>query len=310
MEFATATTLATPTGATLRLCIEPAKGVAQGVVQINHGLAEHAGRYARFAAFLAARGFHAYAHDHRGHGHTTAPDAPLGSFGAEPAAEKVLADVLAVHQRIAADHPGLPVIVFGHSMGAMIALAFLTRHAELVRAAALWNAPLATRLEARAAGALLAWERFRLGSDVPSRLMPFLTFRAWAKAFPRARTPFDWLSRDAEAVDGYIADPLCGWDATVGMWRAIFDLNLIDTDRRSLASIPKPLPIQLVGGGADPATAGGIAVRRLERRLRRIGFSNLETRIYPETRHESLNELNRNLIAEDFAQWAADALGA
>ncbi|WEX11322.1 alpha/beta hydrolase [Chelativorans sp. AA-79] len=308
MAFEIGTTLRTPTGATLRLYAEHTQDAPRGIVQINHGLAEHAGRYARFARFLAGHGFHAYAHDHRGHGHTTAPGAAFGSFGPEPAAKNVLADVLAIHDHITAEHPGLPVILFGHSMGAMIALAFLARHPDRLRAAALWNMPLATRTEARAARALLAWERFRLGSDVPSRLMPLLTFRAWAKAVPDARTPFDWLSRDREEVESYIADPLCGWDATVGMWREIFDFNLMDTDDRALAAIPATLPIQLVGGGADPATAGGIALRKLEMRLRRLRISNLETRIYPETRHESLNEVNRSEIMRDFVTWASKAL--
>ncbi|WP_011581369.1 MULTISPECIES: alpha/beta fold hydrolase [Chelativorans] len=308
MAFKTETTLNSPTGATLRLYMQGAEGSPRAVVQINHGLAEHAGRYGRFAAFLAGHGFHTYAHDHRGHGHTEAPRAALGSFGPEPAADNVLADVLAVHDHIAEKHPGLPVILFGHSMGAMIALAFLARHPQRVRAAALWNMPLATRIEAQAAKAFLAWERFRLGSDVPSRIMPRLTFRAWAKAVPDARTPFDWLSQDTSEVDRYIADPLCGWDATVGLWRAVFNFNLIAVNDRALRAIPKTLPIQLTGGGADPSTAGGIALRRLEKRLRRNGFSDLETTIYPESRHEPLNELNRNLIMRDFANWAEKVL--
>lgn len=309
VAFHTATTLRTSTGAILRLYVRKAECEPVGVVQINHGLAEHAGRYSGFAAFLAEHGFHVYAHDHRGHGHTKAPDAPIGRFGSEPTAEKVIADLVAVHDLILTEHSGLPVIVFGHSMGAMIALAFLSRNAHRVHAAALWNMPLATRLEARAAKTVLAWERFRLGSDVPSRLLPRLTFQAWGRSVPDARTPFDWLSRDPQAVDGYIADPLCGWPPTVGMWRTVFDFNLMALGDRALASIPKTLPLALAGGGADPATAGSIALRRLEQRFRRAGFSNLETRIYPENRHESLNELNRNMIMDDFVAWAKKALG-
>jgi len=308
VAFDTATTLKSPTGAELRLYISEAKGKPRGVVQINHGLAEHAQRYARFAMFLAKHGFHVYAHDHRGHGYTKAPGMPLGSFGAEASAETVLADVVAVHERIAEDHPGLPVILFGHSMGAMIALACLGRHAERIQAAALWNIPLASRIEAHAAKAVLAWERFRLGSDVPSRLLPRLTFQSWARAIPDNPTAFGWLSRDAGEVDRYISDPLCGFDATVGMWRAVFDFNLMATDRRALAAISPSLPIQLLGGGADPSTGGGRTIRRLEEQLRRTGFSNLQTRIYPENRHESLNELNRNVIMGDFVDWAKRAL--
>lgn len=309
MAFDTASTLKSTSGAQLRLYSCKARGEAKGVVQINHGLVEHAGRYARFATYLADRGFHVYAHDHRGHGHTKAPGAPLGSFGPEPVLDAVLKDVEAVHHHIGRKYPGLPVIVFGHSMGSMVALAFLARHTGRIDAAALWNMPLVWHVEARAAKILLAWEQFRLGSDVPSRILPRLTFQAWARAIPDAQTPFDWLSSDREEVEKYIADPLCGWAATVGMWNAIFDLNLLLTSKRNLQAIPRALPLQLVGGEDDPSTGGGKAMRRLESQLQRQGFSNLETTICPGFRHESLNELNRNLAMKAFGAWALRAIG-
>ena len=123
-----------PTGADLNLFVRQADGQPRAVVQINHGLAEHAARYARFADFLAARGFHVYVHDHRGHGATRAPDAPLGKFADEDGPAKVIADVDAIHDLIAGEQPNLPVILFGHSMGASVALNYLSgaiRHASM-----------------------------------------------------------------------------------------------------------------------------------------------------------------------------------
>ncbi|WP_265518153.1 alpha/beta hydrolase [Nitratireductor luteus] len=309
MPFASPKTLPTPSGTQLTLYMQHAKRRPRAVVQVNHGLAEHAGRYARFADFLAGQGFHVYAHDHRGHGATRAPGAPKGSFGPGPSASIVVADVLAVHEAIAADHPGLPVILFGHSMGAQIALNFLSAHPKRCAGAAIWNAPLATALEARAGKLVLAWERFRLGSDVPSRIMPRLTFSAWTKAVPDAVTPFDWLSRDPKEVRKYIEDPDCGWLPTVDMWRDIFDFNLKIAAADAFAQVRRTMPVQLVGGGADPSTKGGTVMRRLERRLHREGFSNLETRIYEQARHETLNEVNREKAMADFAGWAKKIAG-
>lgn len=292
-----------PTGAALNLYVRHATGPARAVVQVNHGLAEHAARYARFADFLAARGFCIYAHDHRGHGRTRAPDAPPGRFASDNGVEKVLADVGAVHDLIAAENPGMPVILFGHSMGGLIGLNFLLRHSGRVRAAAIWNANFSAGLAGRAALALLAWERFRLGSDVPSRLLPKLTFRAWGRAVPGHRTPFDWLSRDAAEVEKYSADPLCGWDASVSMWRDVFGFIFAGADDRNFSAMRRDLPLLLVGGEQDPATDGGKAVTHLAARMRRMGFSNLFSRIYADTRHESLNELNRDAVMADFAAW-------
>lgn len=307
MPFHTATTLKTSTGAVLRLYVAPASGRPLGVVQINHGLCEHAGRYGPFACFLAERGFHVYAHDHRGHGATAASGAPKGAFGPRPAARNVLADALDVHRHISESHPGLPIILFGQSMGAMIVLALLARHSLPVAGIAAWNMPFPSRLTARAAQAALAWERFRLGSDVPSRLMPLFTFRTWVNAVPKARTPFDWLSRDSESIETFMDDPSCGFEPTGGLWEALFDFSLAITAPGAFVALRKDLPIQLVGGAADPVTGNGRSVRRLESHLRGKGFLNLEPRIYEENRHESLNELNRNLIMKDFAAWAENA---
>ncbi len=307
MSFERQMKLGSPTGALINLYVRAAAGEGRAVVQINHGLAEHALRYARFADFLSERGFHTYAHDHRGHGLTTAPDAPQGRFAETGGGQKVVADVAAVHDLIAKEHPGLPVILLGHSMGGLIALNFLLGHSARVAAAAIWNANFSAGLLGRAALAILAWEKLRLGSDVPSRMLPKLTFQAWGKAIPGPRTPFDWLSRDTAEVEKYIADLLCGFDASVSMWRDLFGFIFAGADDRNFTGIRRDLPVMLVGGEKDPATNYGRAVEHLAARMRRMGFSNLVSRIYGETRHESLNEVNRNIIMEDFAGWAETA---
>jgi alpha-beta hydrolase superfamily lysophospholipase len=295
---------ASPTGATLNLYTRHAKRHPRGVIQINHGLAEHAERYGRVADVLAGIGFHVYAHDHRGHGRTTAPDAPKGMFAAKNGAAKVVADVLAIHELIHKEHPDLPVIVFGHSMGGLIALNFVLRHSGIVQGAAIWNANFAAGFPGRLARAVLKWERFRLGSDVPSQQLPQRTFRQWAKTVDNRRTDFDWLSRDPVEVDKYVADPDCGWDASIAMWLDVFDLIFAGASNANFKHVRRDLPFNLVGGAKDPATDGGKAVRNLERRLAEMKFSSVKTTIYPDTRHESLNEVNRNLVTEDFAAWA------
>ncbi|MBY8915806.1 alpha/beta hydrolase [Nitratireductor sp. L1-7-SE] len=304
MGFDAETRLATPAGSDLRLFTRRASRKVRAAVQINHGVAEHAARYAGFADFLSENGFDVYAHDHRGHGATTAPGAPLGHIGPKATAGTLLKDVEAVHRHIAQERAGLPIIIFGHSMGAMIALNYALRNGHRLAGAAIWNAPLATRAEALAGKAVLVWERFRLGSDVPSRLLPKLTFAAWARAFPDRRTDADWLSRDESEVDKYIADPLSGWEASIGLWTALFDLSLKAADSAALEAARKTLPFMLVGGSEDPSTKGGKIVRKLESRLRESGFSNLETTIYDGFRHESLNEIGRERAMEDFVRWA------
>ncbi len=303
MSFDRQITHASPTGAKLNLYSRRADGRARGVVQVSHGLAEHAARYAQFADFLAARGFAAYAHDHRGHGYTTAPDAPLGRFAAQDGGDKAVADVVAVHDLIASEYPGLPVVAMGHSMGGMICMNFLQAHSARVAAGAIWNSDLTGGALARLAIAILAFERMRLGSDVPSRILPAMTFRAWGKAIPNHKTLFDWLSHDEAVVAAYVADPLCGWDASVSMWRDLFGFILNGADRSRYSTMRRDLPLYLVGGDEDPATMKGKAIETLASRLKAMGFSNLQSTIYADTRHETLNEVNRDQAMRQFADW-------
>ncbi|RFC68240.1 MULTISPECIES: alpha/beta fold hydrolase [Mesorhizobium] len=308
MRFSEQHVLQSPTGAMLNYYVRKAEGRPRGIVHISHGLAEHSARYARFADFLARCGYTTYAHDHRGHGATTAPDAPLGVFAWKDGRTKVLADITAMHDLIRREHPTLPLILFGHSMGAIIALNFLQQHSSHLKGAAIFNANVSGGALGRLAQIVLAWERMRLGSDTPSRMLPRLTFQAWGKAVPNARTPFDWLSRDPIEVDKYIADPFCGWDASVSLWRDLFGFIFSGGKNKNFIQIDRDLPLFLVGGGKDPGTDRGKAVEMLASRMSAMRFSNLISKIYPETRHESLNDINRDEVMADFVEWADSAL--
>ncbi len=161
MSFSQQRMVRSPTGADLNLFVKQAEGRPRAVIQVNHGLAEHAARYARFADFLGPRGFHIYVHDHRGHGTTRAPDAPLGKFADRDGPAKVIADVDAIHDLIASECPNLPVILFGHSMGASVALNFLLAHSGRIHAAAIWNGNFSQGLLGQLALGILGWERMR-----------------------------------------------------------------------------------------------------------------------------------------------------
>ena len=306
MAFEDVETIKTATGAALAVRIALAEGELRGIVQICHGVAEHSRRYGRFARFLNHHGFHVYAHDHRGHGLTKAPGASLGRFAEIGGCRHVLDDVDVVNGLARSRHPAIPLILFGHSMGGLIALNYVGRHPANISAAAIWNANFSTPALNRLALGILRAERMLLGSDVPSMMLPKLTFHDWGRSIRNARTASDWLSRDPDEVDAYLADPLSGWHPTVGMWRDIFDFMLSGTDDELLVDLSRALPFNLVGGGEDPATAKGKSVLQFADRLRRLGFTNLVTRIYAETRHEGLNEINRDEIMKDFLGWAID----
>ncbi len=292
-----------PSGAHIAYHSLPATQTPRGIVIVCHGLAEHSRRYEGFAEALAARGYHVFVHDHRGHGETTAADAETGRFAARNGVDKVIADVRAMRDLAVGQYPGMPVILFGHSMGGLIALNTASAHPQAFQALSVWNSNFNPGPAGRFAQAVLAVEKMLKGSDVPSAILPRATFGAWGKSIPGHRTAFDWLSRDPAEVDAYIADPLCGFDASVSLWQDLFRLTFSGASPESLARLPSGLPVYLVGGGQDPATNKGREIRWLGRRMMASGMTQVMTTIYDEMRHETLNEIGREQPIADFLAW-------
>ncbi|SOC85100.1 Lysophospholipase, alpha-beta hydrolase superfamily [Ensifer adhaerens] len=302
--FETTQYLKSATGATLAYHVAEASSVPRGIVLIAHGMSEHSKRYARFAGHLAAKGYHAYAWDHRGHGETTAPDAVQGQFARRDGLDTVIADTIAMRDMAAAKHPGLPVLLFGHSMGAMICLNTALKHADSFAGFAVWNFDFGTASSMPLMRMILGVERWLKGSDVPSAILPRMTFDAWGKAIPGHRTLLDWLSNIPEEVDAYIADPLCGFPCTVSLWFDMAEGVLRGSDKGKLTRIPKDKPIMLVGGGKDPATRGAKGVHWMETHMKGLGFVQISKLVYPEARHETLNDIVADKAMADFLGWA------
>jgi alpha-beta hydrolase superfamily lysophospholipase len=276
---------------------------AKAVVQIVHGLAEHAGRYARLAGALTAAGYAVYADDHRGHGRTARDAAALGFFAERDGWQRCLDDLWRLNRRIAADHPGLPILLLGHSMGSFLAQHFISEHGDALAGAVL-SASSGKPPPLAAIGRVVArLERLRLGAHGRSALIHALSFGAYNKPFAPARTPFDWLSRDAAEVDKYAADPLCGFPATVQLWIDLLDaLPEIARPARQ-ARIPKRLPIFIISGARDSVSADTKGLQQLLAAYRTAGLERVTHRFYPEARHELFNELNREEVTRDLVAW-------
>jgi len=295
--------LKSPTGADLALYTYEAETTPRGIVQINHGLAEYAGRYAPFAAYLASRGYHTIGHDHRGHGHTEAEDGAPRRFADKDGWIKVMDDVAAVQAEARKRWPDLPLIIFGHSMGSVISMNFVMRHPDAVQGAALWNGNMALGANKLAMRIVLFFEALVGGPYTPSLTLENLTFKGWNKRFPEGRTDADWLSRDTAEVDKYAEDEICGWPSSVSLWRDFLSGVSYAEKDQNLANIPRALPFHLIGGSKDPATDNGKAVKHLAKRLKRAQFRDVRMDVLEDFRHETLMEIGREEQMAAFADW-------
>jgi alpha-beta hydrolase superfamily lysophospholipase len=261
----------------------------RGALVIAHGAAEHALRYERFARALVQAGYAVYALDHRGHGASQGP-AGLGDFGAG-GWDALVADLAQLIARVAFELPGIPVVLFGHSMGSFAAQQYCVSCDPAIAALVLSGST-----------AIGGIEPAREGQPPPARWQP-------NAAFEPARTPYDWLSRDPAEVDRYIADPLCGFEAAGERRRNMRPQSTHwFTDPAVLARLPKELPVLLLAGDADPINRKLAGLRLLEQRWREAGVQRIDTLYYEDGRHEMLNETNRDQVTADVIAWLTGLL--
>jgi alpha-beta hydrolase superfamily lysophospholipase len=272
----------------------------KAIVQIVHGWAEHAARYGRVAEALCRHGYGVYADDHRGHGRTAQTTADLGFFAEREGWNKCVQDLWHVNQHIAANHPDTPIVIFGHSLGSFLVQQFISEHGDAVAGAVLSASNGKPAAVAPFVSRLARLERLRVGPRGKSALLQKLFFESLNKPFEPARTPFDWLSRDTVEVDKYIADPLCGFDSTVQLFiDVIGGLQDVATPSRQ-ARIPKKLPVYIFSGSRDPV---GRNINQLLEAYRAAALEEVTYKSYPDGRHESLNEINRDEVTRDLIAW-------
>ena len=282
-------------------------GEIKGVFQLTHGMAEHIERYEAFAEYLCSRGYAVYMHDHPGHGRSAENDDALGFFGETDGYKTLVEDVKLLTDIIKAENPGKKIFLFGHSMGSFVARSYCEKYGNEIDGAVFCGTAGAN--PGAAVGKKIAEAVCkRNGSYFRSEFINSLAFSSYNKRIKPARTPFDWLTRDESVVDAYVADPKCGFLFTAAGYRDLFTLLTSISKRTWYAGVPYPLPILLIAGQEDPVGAYGKGPKEVTRLLRDTDHKNVTLKLYPECRHELLNELCREDVYKDTADWADNNL--
>lgn len=281
------------------------EGTPRAVLQIAHGVSEYVLRYEDYARHLTERGFAVVGNDHLGHGLSVAEGAPRLYFGPKGSWNWVAEDMEQLRKLTHEKFPNLPYFLLGHSMGSFLTRTYLIRYPGTVDAAIIMGTGWQPEMTIRG-GLLLAGAIARIkGPDATSKLVTNMAFGAYNKAFgDKPRTPNDWLSADTDNVDAYMADPLCGADATVGLFRQML-LGIRFNQRLSnLRQMDPQTPVLFIAGGKDPVGDCGNGVRRTYQEFRRAGVQDCTLKLYPGLRHEILNEKSQQRqIFEDIGLW-------
>jgi alpha-beta hydrolase superfamily lysophospholipase len=280
----------------------------KAVVQIIHGMSEHAGRYDWFAHALNDRGCIVYAHDQRGHGKTAGKGKKLGHLEPEKDWDGLVNDTHRLGRILREENPGLPVYLFAHSMGSFVGRHYISRYGAETDGILLSGTGLRPSLLLGFGRMLTKMGILFSGSEKQNRLVDFLSFGAYNNRYSDRRTKFDWLSRDPEEVDTYIGDPLCGVLCTTGFFYSLFSGIREIQKPENVECIPKELPVFIAGGGMDPVGSFGKDLIRLAEMYRSCGMQHIQCKIYPGARHELIHEINREEFVNDIQAWLDDQL--
>lgn len=291
----------------IRACVWTPDREPRGIIQLVHGIAEHVERYDDYASWLNDQGILVVAEDHMGHGKSIGKDGIRGYFhGGWFSAVEDTYDLL---RQTMEKYPGVPYILFGHSMGSFIVRTILSKHpdsgiAGCIVCGTAWQ-PSALLKVALPMCKFLC----RNGGDrKPSEPLKKLMFGSYNQKVEHVRTENDWLTRDDRLVDAYNKDPLCGFTATAGLYRDMLTGIAYIQQPDSLIAMNKQTPVFFVAGSADPVGAYGQGVQQSAKAFRACGMKDVSLKLYPMCRHEILNEINNIQVYEEIQEWIEEKI--
>lgn len=274
----------------------------KGIVVLVHGMAEHIGRYDEFAKELNGAGSIVYGYNQRGHGNTAGDLENLGFFASKNGWD-IIVDDLSCIINMAKDHyPDLPVFLFGHSMGSFVVRDYASKHSTNISGLICSG----TGSDSGFAGkVLLSLAKFMVltrGAKSPGKLISKITNNKFNKNIKPLRTEFDWLSRDEKEVDKYIKDEYCGTVFSNKFYDDLFSAVIEVNKKEIINKMREDLPIYLISGEEDPIGDYGKGVQTVYNNMK---FANEQVtlKLYPESRHEIINELNKSEVVSGIIAW-------
>lgn len=273
------------------------------ILQIVHGMAEYIERYEELARYLGEKGILVTGDDHLGHGKSVPEGGIYGYFCEQDPATVVVRDVHRLKKMTQEDYPGVPYVILGHSMGSFILRNYLFRYGTGIEGAIICGTGSKSKALVMVSQIIAAVQGVVLGDAHVSKFIDRLAFGSSNKKIADAKTPFDWLCTDAEVVDAYIKDELCGFTFTVNGFKTLFQLLKRLNKTENLNKMPKDLPVIFISGDMDPVGDYGEGVRKAYEDFQNAGMKRISMKLYPSGRHELLNETNKKQVYEELYPW-------
>lgn len=266
----------------------------KGIVQFSHGMAEHKERYFEFMKYLSSKGYVCIINDHRGHGNSVKDKKDLGYFYTEDT-DFIIDDLYDVTVYIKNKYPNYPIYLFSHSMGTLVARGYIQKYDNEIKKAILCGPP--TKNSFTSLAILLAYGSKIIGKDnKPNKMLNNLTFKSYNNSYQLEN---EWLSKNSENISVYNNDELCGFIFTTNgfinlykLLKRAYNANLYKVQNEELETF-------LIAGDMDPVIQSTKRFKELEKFLNDMGYKNTKSKLYPDLRHEILNENECKQIYKD-----------
>jgi len=278
-------------------------GAPRAILQLSHGMVEHIRRYEEFATYLANRGILVIGNDHLGHGLSVNNLDELGYFNAPDSSKTVVDDLHQVTLYVKKHYPNIPCFLLGHSMGSFMARRYLMTYGSDLKGAIIMGTGQFPNLLVSIGLYILKFLKKWKGDHYRSQLINQLSFGSYNNQFKPTRTTHDWLSKNTESIDAYLADPYCTFLFTLNGYETLLRTFHFIGDKSNIIKIPKDLPLLFVAGKDDPVGGKGKVVMQIYNLYTSLGLRTTKLKLYEADRHEILNELDYATVFKDIYNW-------
>ncbi len=283
-------------GTTLACYIWEDVTTPKGIVQIIHGMSEHAQRYNDLAKFLNQYGYIVFADDHRAHGQTAGSPQMVGKYDKPTNLYlDTVRDEIEISKHLKQTYPNLPLFVFGHSYGSLITQKYI-QDCDLHKGAILCGTSYMNTFENKMAKTVAGITKKVKGNNANAKFIENLSFKKYGKGVPADEL---WITHNKEVVKEYKADPYCGNPFSAKFYYDLMSGVIPTYKKANLKKIDKRKPLMLISGALDAFSKNSKLVRKLYEKYRSLGIIDLTIHIYPNMRHEVHNEINNARVYAD-----------
>lgn len=288
------------------MTFEP-EGEIRGVLQIAHGMAEHKERYSEFMEFCVKAGYVCVIHDHRGHGNSVKTNEDLGYFK-DDCGCAIVKDVKQITDIIKERYRDQPVILMGHSMGSLVVRNYMRMYDSAIQGLIVCGSPsknpaISAALALTKAMVKVKGERYR------SKLIDDLAFKSYGKKFGEV-SPFAWICSDSAVVKAYEEDEKCGVRFTLNGFLNLFTLMEKTYTKQGWQMRNRFAPIFFIAGEEDPCIVSVAQFKKAVGFMCEVGYEKVQSKLYPNVRHEILNDISKQEVMHDIVQFMNEIVSA